>query len=98
MYTNISFMKHKCVCFLIFTKFVYFRFNVLTRQWTILSQMNTPRAWPGVAIFDSRIYVLGGFDGGYRLRSGECYDMENDNWSFINNMLVSRAGCGAAVV
>ena len=91
-------MKHKCVCFLIFTKFVYFRFNVLTRQWTILSQMNTPRAWPGVAIFDSRIYVLGGFDGGYRLRSGECYDMENDNWSFINNMLVSRAGCGAAVV
>ncbi|KAL4217716.1 hypothetical protein ACF0H5_022457 [Mactra antiquata] len=74
------------------------RFNVLTRQWTTLSQMNTPRAWPGVAIFDGRIYLLGGFDGGYRLRSGECYDVESDRWTVINNMLVSRAGCGAAVV
>ncbi|XP_052761397.1 kelch-like ECH-associated protein 1 [Mya arenaria] len=74
------------------------RFNVLTRQWTTLAQMNTPRAWPGIAIFDGRIYVLGGFDGGYRLRSAESYDAETDQWTPISNMLVSRAGCGAAVV
>ena len=77
---------------------LFYRFNVLTRQWTTLSQLITPRAWPGVAIFNGRIFVLGGFDGGYRLSSGECYDVELDQWSFINHMLVSRAGCGAAVV
>jgi len=60
--------------------------------------MITPRAWPGIAIFDGRIYILGGFDGGLRLRSAECYDVESDHWSTISNMLVSRAGCGAAVV
>ena len=71
---------------------------MLTRQWTTLSPMNTPRAWPGVAIFDGRIFILGGFDGSNRLRSAEAYDIDADHWAFISNMLVSRAGCGAAVV
>lgn len=74
------------------------RFNVLTRQWTTLSPLNTPRAWPGLAIFDGRIFILGGFDGSNRLRSAEAYDIEADHWTFISNMLVNRAGCGAAVV
>ena len=60
--------------------------------------MNTPRAWPGISAFDGKIYLIGGFDGTSRLRSVEVYDVETDRWVFINNMLVSRAGCGAAVV
>ncbi|KAL3889896.1 hypothetical protein ACJMK2_002216 [Sinanodonta woodiana] len=74
------------------------RFNTITRQWTTLTPMNTPRAWPGAAVFDGKIYVLGGFDGSNRLRSAEVYDIETDHWSFINSMIVSRAGCGAGIV
>ena len=32
------------------------------------------------------------------LRSPEVYGIEADHWTFISNMLVNRAGCGAAVV
>lgn len=60
--------------------------------------MNRPRAWPGAAVFDGRIYILGGFDGTNRLRSAEVYDIDVDRWVFISNMIVNRAGCGAAVV
>lgn len=74
------------------------RFNTMTNQWTTISSMNTPRAWPGVAVFDGRVYVIGGFDGSSRLRSVEVYDFDSDRWTFISNMIVSRAGCGAAVV
>lgn len=70
----------------------------MTNQWTTISSMNTPRAWPGVAVFDGRVYVIGGFDGSSRLRSVEVYDFDSDRWTFISNMIVSRAGCGAAVV
>ncbi|KAJ8321923.1 hypothetical protein KUTeg_000394 [Tegillarca granosa] len=73
-------------------------FNTMTNQWTTISSMNTPRAWPGVAVFDGRVYVIGGFDGSSRLRSVEVYDFDSDRWTFISNMIVSRAGCGAAVV
>lgn len=74
------------------------RFNTLTNQWTTIKSLNTPRAWPGAAVFDGRIYILGGFDGTNRLCSAEAYDIELDRWVFLSNMIVSRAGCGAAVV
>lgn len=60
--------------------------------------MNTPRAWPGVAKFEGRIYVIGGFDGSNRLRSVEVYDPETNKWTYISSMLVGRAGCGAAAI
>ena len=60
--------------------------------------MNQPRAWPGISVYDGKIYLIGGFDGSYRLRSAEVYDIDQDRWSFISNMLVGRAGCGAAIV
>ncbi|KAK3087232.1 hypothetical protein FSP39_003402 [Pinctada imbricata] len=74
------------------------RFNTLTNQWVTLKPMNTPRAWPGTAVYDGKIYLMGGFDGANRLRSAEAYDVTGDFWTFISNMIVSRAGCGAAVV
>lgn len=60
--------------------------------------MNTPRAWPGVTVFDGRIYVLGGFDGSSRLRTAEMYDPETNRWTYINSMITPRAGCSSAVV
>lgn len=60
--------------------------------------MNSARAWPAVAVIDKKIYVMGGFDGTNRLRSVEVYDPETDQWSFLHNMKVSRAGCAAAVL
>ena len=60
--------------------------------------MNTPRAWPAAAVFDNRIFVMGGFDGFNRLRNAEVFDPENDQWTYCSNMNISRAGSGAAVV
>ncbi|XP_011441284.3 kelch-like protein 3 [Magallana gigas] len=74
------------------------RYNTITNQWTTLWSMNQPRAWPGIAVYDGKIYLIGGFDGSYRLRSAEVYDIDRDRWSFISNMLVGRAGCGASIV
>ncbi|KAK7489369.1 hypothetical protein BaRGS_00019313 [Batillaria attramentaria] len=74
------------------------RFNTVTRQWTTIRPMQKPRAWAGVAVFDNRIYVCGGFDGQNRLSDSEVYDPEIDQWTWISNMIVPRAGCGAAVV
>lgn len=60
--------------------------------------MNTQRAWPGVAILDNNIYVIGGFDGINRLRSVEVYNPDQDSWTFISGMNICRAGCAAAVL
>lgn len=78
--------------------FVVCRFNTLTRHWTTIRSMQKPRAWAGVAIFDNRIYICGGFDGQNRLGDAEMYDPETDQWTYICKMIVPRAGCGAAVV
>ena len=74
------------------------RFNTMTGQWSTLSSMNVPRAWPSAAVFENKIFLLGGFDGMSRLRSVEFYDPETDTWTFVSNMNVNRAGCAAAVV
>lgn len=49
-------------------------------------------------MYDGKIYFIGGFDGFYRLRSVEVYDIDRDRWLFISNMLVGRVGCGAFIV
>ena len=74
------------------------RYNTITRQWTTITPMISPRAWFGIAIFDSRIYVCGGFDGSTRLRHCEMYNPESDIWTMISGMKIGRAGCGATVV
>ena len=74
------------------------RYNTVTRQWVTITPMTTPRAWFGVAVFDSRIYVCGGFDGSSRLRHCEMYDVDTDSWTVITDMSIGRAGCGATVV
>ena len=75
-----------------------FRYNTWTHQWTSIASMNTPRAWAASAVVDNKVYILGGFDGSNRLRSVERYDPEMDSWTFISNMNINRAGCGAAVL
>ena len=54
--------------------------------------MNTQRAWPGVAILDNNIYVMGGFDGINRLQSVEVYNVDQDSWTFIAPMSVWSSG------
>ena len=74
------------------------RYNTWTRQWSAVAPMNSPRAWPSVAVVDNHIYVMGGFDGSNRLRSVEAYDPEHDTWTYIANLNMCRAGSGAAVL
>ncbi|XP_064652779.1 kelch-like protein 12 isoform X2 [Lineus longissimus] len=74
------------------------KYNTITQQWTTLTAMNTPRAWPAATVYEGKIYAMGGFDGFNRLRTAEVYDPENDSWSYISNMNISRAGSGSAIV
>ncbi|XP_071960871.1 kelch-like protein 18 [Antedon mediterranea] len=74
------------------------RYNTQTHQWSPIQPMQVARAWPSVVAFDNQIYVFGGFDGTNRLRSVEKYNPHTDTWTFVANMSVCRAGCGAAVV
>lgn len=74
------------------------RYNTQTHQWQPVAPLNTPRAWPSVAVYDNKIFVLGGFDGAHRLSSVEVYDPDTDTWRFVQDMNICRAGCGAAVL
>ncbi len=74
------------------------RYDLWNNEWTRMSPMNTPRAWPACVVFDNKIYAIGGYNGTNRLRSVEVYDPETDRWTYMNNMATCRAGCAAAVV
>lgn len=74
------------------------RYNPQLQQWQPIAPLNTPRAWPSVAVYDSKIFVLGGFDGAHRLASVEVYNPDTDVWHFVQDMNTCRAGCGAAVL
>ncbi|XP_074656230.1 kelch-like protein 12 [Tubulanus polymorphus] len=74
------------------------RYNTLTEKWDTMAAMNTPRAWPAAAVFDGKVYIMGGFDGFNRLRTAEVYDPTRDTWTYVSNMNISRAGSGSAVV
>ena len=60
--------------------------------------MNTHRSALNVAVVDSRLYALGGYDGERFLSSIEIYDHVTDTWEIIcAQMPVGKSGAGIAV-
>lgn len=66
--------------------------------WTTPTHLPTPRREPGVAVWDGRIVVAGGFDGqsdadldGYR-DTVEAYDLETGTWATLARLNEPRRG------
>ena len=53
--------------------------------------MLTRRCRLGVAAFNGKIYVCGGYDGITFLDSAEVYDPNTGKWSYISPMRVTRS-------
>jgi len=53
--------------------------------WESNTPLPTPRAYPGYASFDEKIYVIGGFDNAERaLDVVEVFDTQTNSWSTLS--------------
>ncbi|KAL3202889.1 hypothetical protein MRX96_042305, partial [Rhipicephalus microplus] len=66
-------------------------FNSRAQKWRVMgSQYTPPRAYHGAAVIDSRIYIVGGFNGRECYHSVVCFDVPLARWSAKANMEYAR--------
>ena len=61
-----------------------YSYNVRTNQWTEGPKMGVARKCHASAILDSRLYVLGGSDGGNR-REVYYYTISSNTWTYSSS-------------
>ena len=64
----------------------------------MISPMRMPRSGVKVVAMNSMLYVVGGWDGRQRLRSGEMYNPDTKVWTALPDMMVPRSNHSLAVV
>ena len=70
------------------------RYTSNNRHWETVSPMKICRSRVGVAVFEGKLFAIGGFDGTNRLDSAEVYDPETDEWRSIPSMQEKRSALG----
>lgn len=75
-------------------------FDARKDEWVLLSnsQAACKRLQFGVAILNSRIYVVGGRDGLRTLNSVDSYDPATNSWDCVTPMCSYRHGVGVAAM
>ena len=80
------------------------RFNTAQGIWEVVTHLPTPRREPGVALWDGRIVVAGGFDGwsdadldGYA-DVVEAYDPRRNTWERLRSLIQPRRGLSLVTV
>ena len=75
-------------------------YDASTNTWTEVAPMNTKRLYPGIAVADGKMYVVGGYDfSAYSYFSSmECYDPVTNTWTDLAPMLIARINLSVAVV
>lgn len=68
------------------------RYDPTANQWEMIASMNWPRSDASCAALDGRVYIAGGYDGLFILRSAEVYDVEANQWTYLAPMRIPRAG------
>lgn len=75
-------------------------FNPAANSWSLLSPLPSGHGEPGVAVLDSRIYVLGGrsHDRGSRMKYVHVYNTDSDEWEKGTELRECVSGLAACVV
>ncbi|KAM9391860.1 kelch-like protein 22 isoform 2-T2 [Pholidichthys leucotaenia] len=75
-------------------------FDPPANSWSLLSPLPTGHGEPGIAVFDQRIYVLGGrsHDKGNRMKYVHIYDTNTDVWENGTEFKERVSGLAACVV
>lgn len=66
--------------------------------WQFTKPIITARRGCGVAVFQGKLYAIGGSDGSHSLASTEVYDPESQNWVVGPSLTTPRANVSVAVV
>ncbi|XP_048258603.1 kelch-like protein 2 isoform X2 [Haliotis rufescens] len=67
-------------------------------RWFQLAEMPTRRCRCGVAVLNSQVYAVGGFNGSLRVRTVDVYDPVKDTWTSCPSMEARRSTLGVAVL
>ena len=67
------------------------RYNVESRRWHNCSRMYKKRCYVSAAYLDGSIYACGGLDGHVRLKCAEKYEISQNAWTPIPDMIQSRS-------
>lgn len=70
------------------------RFSTFTQEWVQSTPMAIGRILPGVAVLNSKIYVVGGEQESQILANGEWFDTQADSWNKMASMVVPRCEFG----
>ena len=73
-------------------------FDPATNNWTAKKTMTTPRIGFGIAVYQNKIFTIGGSLDGIDFGSNEVYDPSTDTWETKTSMPTNRSYVGAAVV
>lgn len=73
-------------------------FDKSSNQWNLVSTPIEPRAACGIVSVGDHVYLFGGEDGVEDLDSVECYDIQEDAWSFVGIMPKKRTGLQASLL
>lgn len=58
------------------------RYDPISDQWTLITSFSRPKESLGITTVDSKLYIIGGFDGKYS-NDMEEYDTETDQWKKV---------------
>jgi N-acetylneuraminic acid mutarotase len=73
-------------------------YDPATNTWTIKKTMPTARHSFGIAVYENKIYCIGGSVNGPELAVNEVYDPATDTWEIKTPMPTARAALSASVV
>ena len=58
-----------------------YRYDPTTTEWRAMASMPTARGGLGVAVYDGRLYAIGGYDGKVNPAAVEMYDPKTNSWT-----------------
>lgn len=70
------------------------RFDPRCNEWTICATMTGRRLQFGVAVLDSKLFIVGGRDGLKTLNSVECFNNKTNSWTSLPPVATHRHGLG----
>ncbi|MGG7056337.1 Kelch repeat-containing protein [Nitrosomonas sp. ANs5] len=67
-----------------------YQYNPAAREWRELAPMPTARGGLGVAVYQNRLYAIGGYDGKHNVAAVEIFDSKTNTWTSVRPMPTPR--------